>query len=135
MSMRWEPCSVVLAAALCCLPAAAQNKAVKCGGKYQDRPCAGMDGRLVGQAKSQKAVAERHVVDPACQRRGTEALPFITARQEGATEDQQLASTTSPSSKHLISEIYRHQGDAAAQRAAVEASCMKDRKRAMAGRH
>jgi len=118
---------LLAAACLAAAPAFAQNKAVKCGRHYQDRPCAGGDGRLVGTTQAQKAVAVRHEVDPLCERRGASAAKVISARQEGATEDQQLAGTTSMAEKRLISAVYRAEGDAAAQRSAIEQSCMAER--------
>ena len=133
-SIRATAFCLLFAMAAGALPALAQNKVVKCGGRYQDRPCAGQEGRLVGSTRAQKAVATRHVVDPACQRRGQRAQAIIAARAEGQTEDEQLAATNSVADKRLINEVYRLPGDAAAQRSAVETQCMQDRQRVARGR-
>jgi len=114
--------------------AAAEGAAVKCGRVYQDRPCAGRAGRLVAPTQAQKAVAVRHPVDAACQRRGAQAQTVIDARAEGQTEEQQLAAAThSAAQKRLIAEVFRQAGSAAEQRAAVEQGCMAERQRLSRG--
>jgi hypothetical protein len=114
-------------------PAAAESKAIKCGRVYQDRPCPGHEGRLIATTQAQKAVATRHTVDAACQRRGAQAQTIISQREEGSSEDDLLAGTRSVSEKRLISEVYSYQGDAAQQRAAVEKTCMSERVRMAKG--
>ncbi|MED5620733.1 hypothetical protein [Ideonella sp. BN130291] len=125
--------ATLLLAGLATGPAAAESKAVKCGRVYQDRPCAGQEGRLVARTQEQKAVATRRTVDAACQRRGADAQKIISQRQEGSTEDDQLAGTRSVAEKRLISEVYRQEGDAAQQRSAVEQNCMAERLRLAKG--
>jgi hypothetical protein len=114
-------------------PAAAESKAIKCGRVYQDRPCAGHEGRLIASTQAQKAVATRHTVDAACQRRGAQAQAIISQRDQGSSEDDQLAGTRSVSEKRLISEVYTYHGDAAQQRSAVEQTCMAERVRLARG--
>jgi hypothetical protein len=113
----------------------AGGTAVRCGRTYQDRPCAGFDGKLIASTSSQKKVSANQIVDPACRRRGASAQRYIQARESGVSEDEQLAGTTSPADKRLISEVYRAQGSADAQREAVEASCMAERQRVARGEH
>jgi hypothetical protein len=120
---------VVLLLALACGSAFAGGTAVRCGRTYQDRPCADFGGRLVAPTKAQKALSSAQPVHPACRRRGAEAVPMIDARLKGVTEPTQLAATTSTSAKRLISEVYRVEGSAAEQRAAVESACMLERQR------
>jgi hypothetical protein len=113
----------------------AGGTAVRCGRTYQDRPCAGFQGKLVASSASQKKVSANQSIDPACRRRGASAQRYITARASGASEDEQLAGTTSPADKRLISEVYRSQGSAAEQREIVEANCMAERQRVARGEH
>lgn len=114
-------------------PAHAGGTAVKCGRVYQDRPCAGFDGKLIAATKAQKTVSTNTAIDPSCKRRGAKAEQVISARASGVSEDDQLATTTSPAEKRLISEVYRAQGSAGQQRAAIEASCMSERARLARG--
>lgn len=125
---------VLLSAGLLVLGSAfAGGTAVRCGRTYQDRPCAGFSGKLIADTKAQKRVSANRVIDPACKRRGASAQRYIAARETGASEDEQLASTTSPTEKRLISQIYQLQGPATEQREAVEASCMAERQRVARG--
>jgi hypothetical protein len=132
-SARLRCAAVLLGGLLLIASARAGGTAVRCGRTYQDRPCAGFQGKLVASSQSQKKVSANQVVDPTCKRRGANAQRYIAARASGSSEDEQLAGTTSPAEKRLISEIYRSQGSAAEQRDIVEASCMAERQRVARG--
>ena len=130
---RFRSAAILLGGVLLLGAAHAGSTAVKCGRTYQDRPCAGFDGKLIAATKSQKTVSTNQAIDPACRRRGARAAQVIAARASGAAEGEQLGATTSPTDKRLISEIYRSEGSAADQRAAVEATCMAERDRLARG--
>lgn len=130
---RLRSTAALLGGLLLIASAHAGGTAVRCGRTYQDRPCAGFQGKLVAPTAEQKKVSANQAIDPACKRRGASAQRYIEARGSGVSEDEQLAGTTSPAEKRLISEIYRSQGSAAEQREIVEANCMLERRRVARG--
>ncbi len=99
LTSRLRPAAALAAGLLLASAALAGQTAVRCGRTYQDRPCIGFDGKLVAPTQAQKKVSANQIIDPACKKRGATALRFIAARAEGASEDAQLASTTSPTEK------------------------------------
>jgi hypothetical protein len=108
-------------------PAHAQATAVKCGRVYQDRPCAA-GGRLIAPTRAQKGMRAAHPVDPACQRRATEAGPIIAARAQGVPETQQRQEAGGDVARlRLIEAVYATSGPADAQRNALIAGCSAER--------
>lgn len=132
---RLRSAAALLGGLLLIASAHAGGTAVRCGRTYQDRPCSGFQGKLVAPTQAQKKVSANQTIDPACKRRGATAQRYIAARESGVSEDEQLAGTTSPADKRLISEVYRGQGSAQEQRELVEANCMAERQRVARGEH
>ena len=74
------------------LTAARAQNLYRCGSTYQDHPCNGVDGKVVGrnvQGAGQGAAAAASL-DPACQMRGSAAQKMMWERESGRTLDEQL---------------------------------------------
>jgi hypothetical protein len=107
------------------------QKLYRCGSAYQDRPCEGEPGRVVGNAIAENQTTSKQSVDSECARRGVDAQKIAWAREAGKTADAQLALTTNTEERRLIADAYRKNGSAALVRAAIEADCVTEKEKAM----
>jgi len=106
------------------------QKMYRCGNTYQDRPCAGeQSGKVIGSTGTPRPAATP-AADPYCAQRGEKAQRIMWAKESGRTEEMQLSAATHPEERKLIGEVYRKRGSSAEVRAAIEADCMDERKRA-----
>lgn len=112
-----------------CASAQAQTM-YRCGSVYQDRPCADQPGRVVGSSTRASQSPTESAVDRDCSQRGAAALKIMWARESGRTEEMQLSSSTHPSERKLISDVYRKRGSSVDVRSAIEADCAAEKGRA-----
>jgi hypothetical protein len=101
--------------------AALAQKTYRCGSVYQDRPCAGQDGKVVNSSGAGQAAAPKALVDSDCEARGEQAQKIVWAREAGKTERDQSAAL---GDADLVREVYRQRGNAVDVRKSVEANCM-----------
>jgi hypothetical protein len=107
------------------------QKMYRCGNTYQDRPCMGeQPGKVIGSTGTPRPAAAAPAADPYCAQRGEKAQKIMWAKEAGRTEEMQLSSATQPEERKLVGEVYRKRGSSVEVRAAIEADCMDERKRA-----
>lgn len=112
----------------------------RCGSAYQDRPCEGAQGgsevrNFAGPAPSPSAEPG---TDSSCRQRGIDSQKIVWSREAGATAERQLAdvsahggnSSQAEDQRSLITAVYQKRGSAPQVRAAIEADCVADKKRA-----
>lgn len=117
--------AAAIAALLLALPAAAQM--YRCGNAYQDRPCEGEPGKVIGSGSPSSSSSGSYAE---CNLRGEKAQKISWIRETGVMEEKQLASAKSYADKKLIQEVYQRRGTAVEIRAAVEADCRDEKDRA-----
>jgi hypothetical protein len=126
---RWIGIAAALACIALCIPAQAQRM-YRCGNAYQDRPCdPGTQGKVIGSTGGRQSSATT-VTDQECAKRGIDAQKIMWIRETGKTADMQLASANSAGQKKLISDVYAKSGTSNEVRAAIEADCVAEKKRA-----
>lgn len=107
------------------------QKMYRCGNTYQDRPCMGeQPGKVIGSTGTPRPAAAAPAADPYCAQRGEKAQKIMWAKEAGRTEEMQLSAATQPEERKLVGEVYRKRGSSVEVRAAIEADCMDERKRA-----
>ncbi|WP_374592683.1 hypothetical protein [Aquabacterium sp.] len=110
-------------------PPAVAQKMYRCGSVYQDHPCAGeQPGKVIGHSGATLSEGSPKV-DADCTARGVRSQKISWSREAGRTQDEQLRDA--PQDTALINEVYSQRGTAGAVRAAVEASCMAAKERAL----
>ncbi|RTL29428.1 MAG: hypothetical protein EKK47_13435 [Burkholderiales bacterium] len=112
------------------LTAARAQNLYRCGSTYQDHPCNGVDGKVVGrnvQGAGQGAAAAASL-DPACQMRGSAAQKMMWERESGRTLDEQLGKPGVDAD--LARNVYGRRGSSLDVRKAIEADCVKEMERA-----
>lgn len=96
----------------------------RCGATYQDRPCAGADGQVVGRgaqpARQEQAMAS---LDPSCQARGSLAQKLMWEKESGLTLAEQLAKPGAD--LELATVVYGRRGSSLDVRRSIEADCAK----------
>lgn len=108
----------------------------RCGSQYQDQPCAGSPGKVVGSAGGYATV--KPVSDAQCAQRGAKAQKIKWAREAGASAERQLAdidgkrlsASQYEEERKLIADVYSKQGSAPDVRAAIEADCVAEKEKA-----
>ncbi|MBX9869111.1 MAG: hypothetical protein K2X63_04880, partial [Burkholderiaceae bacterium] len=113
------------------VPAVQAQTMFKCGGNYQDRPCAtGQPGKVIGNQKTSanKNEGETKIAsDASCKRRGEVAKRIIWAREGGAQKDELLAKASNGEESKLIADIYAVRGNSNDIRADIERDCMTEK--------
>ncbi|MBR7746556.1 hypothetical protein [Undibacterium baiyunense] len=103
----------------------------RCGSSYQDKPCTGQAGVVIGSAKkvdiNELNSAVR--VDPACKRRSEEAKKIIWMREAGAQQSDLLAKSSDAENRRLIADVYAVRGNINDIRASIEKNCMEEKDR------
>lgn len=103
----------------------------RCGSSYQDRPCNGVDSKIVGRGAAQQPVAQAAaagLIDPACQARGASAQRLMWERESGRTLEDQLS--RGGVDIDLAKAVYARRGSSVDVRRAIEAECVKEVERA-----
>lgn len=120
--------------AIACVLAAVDTHAqtmYRCGSSYQDKPCTGQAGAVIGSAKKVDANDLNSAVriDPACKRRSEEAKKIIWMRDAGAQQSDLLAKSSDVENKRLIADVYAMRGNINDIRASIEKNCMEEKDR------
>lgn len=115
----------------------------RCGSVYQDRPCdgaqaAGTEVRDFSAPSKADPNALQNGADSGCRQRGIDSQKIVWSREAGATADKQIADLSAmrgnanqtEDQKSLIVAVYQKRGSAPEVRAAIEADCVADKKRA-----
>lgn len=122
---------VVACLAAMLLPMLTQAQTMyRCGSSYQDRPCSGVDSKVVGRGAATQPVAQAAAgpVDPACQARGAAAQRLMWERESGRTLDEQLS--RGGVDTELARAVYARRGSSVEVRRGIEAECVKEIERA-----
>lgn len=103
----------------------------RCGSSYQDKPCTGQAGAVIGSAKKVDANELNSAVrvDPACKRRSEEAKKIIWMRDAGAQQSDLLAKSSDVENRRLIADVYAMRGNINDIRASIEKNCMEEKDR------
>jgi hypothetical protein len=120
------------------VPHAEAQKMYRCGSTFQDRPCnAEQAGQAAGNATT-AAAAPAAASDAECRQRGADAQKIAWARETGRTREQQLekidggsaSATRKAYERTLVAQVYEQHGSSAAVRAAIEADCVAEKRKA-----
>jgi hypothetical protein len=117
----------------CTATSVSAQKLYRCNNTYQDHPCSGQEGKVIGNVTSGEPAQASPASTPLsaeCSRRGTAAVKIKWTREAGRTQQEQEAAATSSHERDLVVDVYRRQGNSAQVRAAVEADCMAEQERA-----
>ena len=121
-----RPLAVLLCCAAGLLPAWSQaQKMYRCGSVYQDRPCHGVDSKVVGRAAAPGSQADAPVpIDPACDAAGMAAQKLMWEKESGRTLDEQLAKPGV--NADLVKNVYARRGSSLQVRKAIEVECVQN---------
>jgi hypothetical protein len=106
---------------------AAAQALYRCGATYQDRPCAGVDSKVVSRGARRVEPSDGWAVEPMCRDRGVLAQKIMWEKESGRTLDEQLARNEVDA--NLIKKIYALRGSSVDVRRAIEADCAKELER------
>jgi hypothetical protein len=103
----------------------------RCGSSYQDKPCTGQAGVVIGSAKKADTNELNSAVrvDPACKRRSEEAKKIIWMRDAGAQQSDLLAKSSDVENRRMIADVYAVRGNINDIRASIEKNCMEEKDR------
>lgn len=97
----------------------------RCGKTFQDRPCDGADGQIVGVNKSQNSQPSKpssRAATQACVVKGDQAKELRWQKEAGKTESQQIQEGRY--SAEFVRYVYSKPGSAVEVKASVESDCM-----------
>lgn len=103
----------------------------RCGSSYQDKPCTGQAGVVIGSVKKVDVAEVNSAVrvDSVCKRRSEEAKKIIWMRDAGAQQSDLLAKSSNVENRRLISDVYAMRGNINDIRASIEKNCMEEKDR------
>ena len=97
----------------------------RCGKTFQDRPCDGADGQVVGANKAQNSQSSKpssRATTHACIMKGDQAKELRWQKEGGKTESQQIQEGRH--SAEFVRYVYSKSGSAIEVKASVESDCM-----------
>ncbi len=111
-------------------PFANAQSMYRCGSVFQDRPCEGADGKVVGSTKSSASASPKQSSNIACQQRAESAKRLVWARETGKSAEALTESAVGNEAKRLIADVYRKKGSSTEVALAIEADCIVEFERA-----
>jgi hypothetical protein len=102
----------------------------RCGSAFQDRPCEGSDGKIVGSTKSAAPTTQKQSGNLACQQRAENAKKLMWARETGKSAEALTESAIGNEAKRLVADVYRKKGSSTEVALAIEADCVVEHERA-----
>lgn len=111
-------------------PEASAQPMYRCGGVYQDRPCAAGSSEKVMRSGAGEATPPSTIklaADPNCIRRGADAQQIVWAREGGKTAEDLSRNAQSDQQRQLIAEVYAQRGTAPQVRDAIQTQCQSNR--------
>lgn len=99
----------------------------RCGATYQDRPCAGVDSKVVSRGSRKVEATDGWAVEPLCRERGLTAQKIVWEKESGRMLDEQLARNEFDA--NLIKKVYAMRGSSVEVRRSIEADCAKELER------
>lgn len=123
--VRVWPLSAMLLVASLSLPLSSRAQTLfRCGATYQDRPCAGVDSKVVSRGARKVEATDGWAVEPVCRERGTIAQRIVWEKESGRTLDEQIARNEFDA--NLVKKVYALRGSSVEVRRSIEADCVKE---------